>query len=91
MVEASPGKPALIYVGYDHDGEVLCSYTALNTTGDDSEVEIDTEEGGKLIRGPQKIHFCHRFPHLFVNNILCLFNRFRILCGVVQLTTYHIW
>ena len=57
MVEASPGKPALIYVGYDHDGEVLCSYTALNTTGDDSEVEIDTEEGGKSIRGPQKIHF----------------------------------
>ena len=46
MVEASPGKPALIYVGYDLDGEVFCSYTALNTTSDDSEVEIDTEEGG---------------------------------------------
>ena len=47
MVEASPGEPALIYVGYDQDGEVFCSYTALNTTGEESEVEIDTEEGGK--------------------------------------------
>ena len=45
-VEASPGKPALIYVGYDEDGLVFCSYTALNTTREDSEVEIDTEKGG---------------------------------------------
>ena len=48
-VEASPGKPALIYIGYDQDGEVFCNYKAINVTAEESEVEIEVEPGGELV------------------------------------------
>ena len=48
-MEASPGQPALIYIGYDQDGEVFCNYKAINVTAEESEVEIEVEPGGKFV------------------------------------------
>ena len=58
MVYAKPDQPGLIFVDYGQDGVVFCNYQAMNVTIDNSNVTIETEQGGeyKQIHSPNIVN-----------------------------------